>query len=316
MACSIIVGAVFVLSALLKAISFVEFAVQVSYYGIVRDPLLIRMMATVLIGVEAVLGVGVLFCARFRRHLLLLALVLLTGFSVAIGYAWVFRDIENCGCFGKYLQTGPIASLAKNAVLGVLAAVALRHIPAGSHPAGLWKPSLAAGAGILVVSIAVHQNSAFRQDATPPGKFFPDSMPGASPPTLSRFRGGAPAGQSLTWQANTYDLSEGAYLVAMLSDSCEECEAIIPGLNEYAQNPDVPHVVAFVLSDDPNLDGFREEYRPRFPTQAMSPLEFFQHIGDAPPRFILIKDGHRLEFWDKKLPPQAAILEAALRASP
>ena len=60
------------------------------------------------------------------------------------------------------------------------------------------------------------------------------------------------------------------------------------------------------------LGRFREKYRPRFPTQAMAPMEFLSRIGSAPPRFILIRDGKARRHWDEKAPSDVTILRAVL----
>ena len=335
-------GAVFLLSAVLKTASFLDFAVQVSYYGILREPFWVQLLAVLLIGVEAMLGAGLLLLRALRRRLLILTLLLLVVFSALIAYAWAFRGIQNCGCFGKYLEMGPGTSLLKNGLLAFLAMVAWFSTRAradrpdtdalagerlsdegilsrsfSSHSAKAHSRErlpllLTVGTGIVLASVAGYQamdssrNSGSLQSL--PGPLSSEREPSAShtqkQDTFSEYK--------IPWHGKILDLSKGLYLVAMLSDSCEACAEIVSSLDEYAENPDLPQIVAFILSDDKDLQGFRDEYRPDFPTQAMPPLEFLDCVGKAPPRFILVKDGRQVRHWDGAIPDEVALLEAVL----
>jgi len=43
---------------------------------------------------------------------------------------------------------------------------------------------------------------------------------------------------------------------------------------------------------------------------------FLDRTGEAPPRFILVRDGKQLQYWDtKKAPDEITLLEAVLTAS-
>ena len=139
---------------------------------------------------------------------------------------------------------------------------------------------------------------------------------GGSEAAALRMGGSAAAGSSkfaaypVDWEGKRLDLAQGLYLVAMLSDSCEHCADIVDGLNRLSQKPDFPPIVGLILGEEDTLRSFRQTYRPRFATRLIPVLEFFDLIGDAPPRFYVLRDGKSLKYWDENLPAEAAFREA------
>ena len=112
-----VLGVVFILSAVLKALDLTAFAVQISYYDIVREPWIVWSIALAMIGLEAMLGLAMLTGVWLRWVTLPAVLALLVGFTGLLGWAWAFTDLEDCGCFGKYLPMTPGESILKNGVL-------------------------------------------------------------------------------------------------------------------------------------------------------------------------------------------------------
>ncbi|MCL4690931.1 MAG: hypothetical protein KJ060_00235, partial [Candidatus Hydrogenedentes bacterium] len=176
----IILGAVFVLSAASKALAPYDFAEQVSYYGVVTEPSLVQPLAYFMILLESVFGVCLLGGFRFRGATFWATVALLAGFSGLILYAWAYRGLEDCGCFGKVIQMGPKASLAKNVVLAALAIGAWYGFrkgepseSAGTKATGRFGYLLATvGIAIVIVAAALSEPppEVMKSD-TPFGKF-------------------------------------------------------------------------------------------------------------------------------------------------
>jgi len=130
-------------------------------------------------------------------------------------------------------------------------------------------------------------------------------MGGSTAPGISKF-GAYP----VDWEGKRLDLAKGVCVVAMLSDSCEHCAEIVEGLNRLSQKPDFPPIAGLILGEEDTLRSFRQTYRPRFATRLIPVLEFFDLIGDAPPRFYVLRDGKSLKYWDENLPAEVAFREA------
>jgi hypothetical protein len=277
-------------------------------------------------------------------------------FTGLIIYAWIYKNLQDCGCFGKYLKMTPGWSVLKNAVVLGLIALAWRDAGARKASATVSSAGFVRSALIAAISLVMMAGagvSAMRDDAgsgrikrhvMPPGQaVVAPAIPAISTSeaaatcqeetaTSQALRAAAPAPKPATagpqigadkfsgyvfeWKDKRYDLTRGLYIVVMISDSCEGCAEIVRSLNSLTQNKDLPPVVAFVLGEKETLERFRRNYSPAFPTNLMAPLEFIDRIGEAPPRFILVRDGKQLHYWDtKKAPDEVTLIEAVLTAS-
>lgn len=318
-----LLGATFILSAFLKALDPVAFAVQVSYYGILHAPSWVEGIALGVIALEAALGMALLAGLWLRKVTLPLVLGLLAAFTLLILWGWMAKGLKDCGCFGRYLPMTPPAAMLKNFVLLGVAALAWRMkktqepgILGGTGSAvSRFKGrqvGLVACTALLMAGVAARQPFKTQAQAEAPDR-------GAKPATV-RAEGqvtpaqGKLAKYRIAWQGRRLDLSAGVYLVAMISDSCEHCGQIVADLNKAMQVPGFPPVVGLVLGEKDSLERFRQTHKPEFATRLIEPLEFFDLIGEAPPRFILSRDGATVRFWDKDLPEPQAIIQEAGRA--
>jgi hypothetical protein len=386
----VVLSIILILSAFLKSLDWTVFAVQVSYYGIVREPSLVKGIALGLIGLEAALGMALLLRLALRRATLPATFALLAGFTALLAWAWAFRDLKNCGCFGKFLPMTPPEAILKNVVMMAMVAFAwygLRKrdnaisVGAGMAAsttaacAGSEAPadvsSTRAGADVAASATAARATTDGALSPTGGGLSCPPESDARGPSTanstsatqfsarpprnnrfalrnrhvwrlsvsmaaavaamafavLNPFNGGseaaalrmggsAVAGGSkfaaypVEWEGKRLDLAKGLYVVALLSDSCEHCAEIVDGLNRLSQRPDFPPIAGLILGEEDTLRSFRQTYRPRFATRLIPVLEFFDLIGDAPPRFYVLRDGKSLKYWDENLPAEAAFREA------
>lgn len=121
-AVEVLIGLFFVATAAAKAMNVEAFAVQISLYGVVKEPNLVMAAAYSVIGIETLLGAAFLAGWRLKGAMYAAAALLTIVFSGLILYAWRVKGIEDCGCFGEYVKMGPRSSLLKNlALLAVLA---------------------------------------------------------------------------------------------------------------------------------------------------------------------------------------------------
>lgn len=278
----IILGAVFVLSAASKAIAPYDFAEQVSYYGVVTEPGLVQPLAYFMIFLESVFGVCLLGGFRFRGATFWATVALLTAFSGLILYAWAYRGLEDCGCFGKVIQMGPKASLTKNVVLAALAIGAwygFRKRETSDAAATGRFGYLLATVGIAVVIVAAAASEPppeVKSSETPFGKFvFTSDM-----------------GEEI-------DLGAGEYFVVMLSATCEHCQAVSPTLNELMFMPGVPTTVSLLLAESPDeLNEFNSIAQPMFIIHPIPGLEWVHLTGKEPPRFYVVRDGQPVRHLD------------------
>ena len=116
-AVEVLIGLFFVATAAMKAMNVEAFAVQISLYGIVKEPTLVLSAAYIVIGMETLFGAAFLAGWRLKGATYAAAGLLTLVFSGLVLYAWQAKGIEDCGCFGEYISMGPVETLWKNAAL-------------------------------------------------------------------------------------------------------------------------------------------------------------------------------------------------------
>lgn len=289
----IILGAFFLTSALMKAMDVDAFVVQISLYQVVTAPSLVELSAYATLFIETMLGAAFLGGWRFRGATFAVGCGMTMVFTCLIAYAWRYHGLEDCGCFGKYVSMGPMASIAKNLVLiGVLGgtwyltrrdALAEGHIL--SHKGLRYvAPIIGIGAcGALVVvngllSSPAGSDAIVAIDVSEEGPF-------------AQFQFDAD-GQS-------FHLGEGEHLVAFLSATCGHCQASVPAMNEYLFEDGLPPLVALMQSDSPeSLEEFRMLTEPLFVTKTIPGSVFVTFLEyEPPPRIFYVRDGVEVTSW-------------------
>lgn len=291
-----IVGVFLLVSAGLKALDLGAFELQIGYYGIIEDPGAIAAAARAVVGVEAILGALLLAGARLAGAVIAATLILLLGFSSLVVYGWAFQELDECGCFGAYVEMTPAVTLSKNVILmGALGFAGWSgrraRLAGNALAAGFAKPA-AAAAGLALLAVAA---AGFHDPHAGVG--------GAERPF---------AGVTYATEAGEEDLGEGTHFIAFYSATCEHCMAEAPELNDLVLDaPDMPAAAAFIYGEEDEIDIFEMITMPLFPLQSVEAPFFARHVGTAPPRYYLIHEGRPLESWEDSLPGWDAI-EAAL----
>lgn len=293
----ICLGVFFVASAASKVVNLEGFAVQISFYGVMREQSLLLSAAYGTVGLEAVLGAAFIGGWRVKSVPYVVAGGLTIVFSALIAYAWRYKGLEDCGCFGDYLKMTPGQSLLKNVVLlGVLGAgwYGTRGLseevdasgPRSSAPiaAAILSLALVLGLGMYSLVDGSSDRSIVAQSVEVVDKDRP----------FQRFR--------FTTNGVEYDLGTGEYLVAMLNTTCEHCIASVPALNAIAASPDLPELVALMIADtgqeEEQLNEFRELTSPVFTTQLIEVLDFIEFLESAPPRLMFVREGREVSGWE------------------
>ena len=104
-----------------------------------------------------------------------------------------------------------------------------------------------------------------------------------------------------------YYLTKGEYIVAFMSDTCDDCREALPNVNEWAFIPEFPPVVGLLLSDgEETLKDFRDAAE--FPVTGIDTMKWFSFIADAPPSYYLVRDGEQVARWDHEAPSLEELL--------
>lgn len=259
-----VLAASFLFSAYTKAIAPGFFELTLIDQHLASTRLVAAWMTRVIIGVEAVLGLALMWGISLR-HILKVVLFLLVVFTAHLGYLWGQGDTENCGCFGTLLAMNPWQSMLKNLALLGISIYLFRHTKA--QPIRWFSIS---GLSLLVMILTL----AALPIKTPEAVAFQ---------AFHQFE-----------RAGRVDLLSGEKLVAIFNLDCEHCQELATELGQLQRNhpttfPDT--YVLFFQEGNTTPEVFEEMTQTQFPFQMIDLETFFDMIGNSPPRLYFLNSG-------------------------
>jgi uncharacterized membrane protein YphA (DoxX/SURF4 family)/thiol-disulfide isomerase/thioredoxin len=293
----LLLGLVFLVSAVLKAADVNNFIVQIANYGVMVLAFQTLTALAVLL-VETGLGMLLLF-GLWRRFTLAMTMLLLLGFTQVVLYGWIYLHLDDCGCMGV-LKMPPVVSVIKNIVLIALVIEAWRGLvskPRAERPP-MTRGRLLKRAGLVLLSfIMAFVVSGYAAAHVKPVQ---ETLMGPRPFSAFEFKA----------NGKIWDLGKGEYFVALLSMTCPHCKKIVPTLNELSTRSDFPTVVGLCKRNDKKLEEFMDQTKPAFPIHMVEVRDFWRLIGFSYPRFVLVRDGSPVKIWDGSLPSVETIQKA------
>lgn len=284
----VVLGIFFLATAAMKAWNLEGFGVQISAYGVVKDAGLVAVSAYVAVIIETVLGAALVGGVRLKGLTYLATAGLTVVFSGLILYGWLAKGIEDCGCFGDFVQMGPRSSLAKNGVLLGLLGLAWAGVR-GVEVVGMSRRLGYRYAAFGILSVfAVGVVGEVRSSGAD-GPEIPVANGVAGEGEFARFRFEA--------RGETVDLGKGEYLVALLSATCGHCQESVPALNALYVESDLPQLVALMMGDEDEMADFHALTAPEFITHPLPPLVFMEFMDGPPPRLVHTRDGRETTEW-------------------
>lgn len=109
---SIVVGILFIVSGFLKAIKTGDFVLLIDDYGFTA----VSSLSPVIIITEISFGLAILF-NTYRKEAALAALIMILSFTFILIYAIITNKVNDCGCFGSFIQLPTWLTFLKNIVL-------------------------------------------------------------------------------------------------------------------------------------------------------------------------------------------------------
>ena len=128
----ILVGMIFIISAISKFITVDSFEMYVFSFGLF--PLgLSFYVARLVIAFELILGAA-LISHRNHRFTVVMSLIFLLCFILFLTYAHLVGRTDSCHCFGEMMPFDPVQSILKNAVLIIILLFVYKYTPTGWYP--------------------------------------------------------------------------------------------------------------------------------------------------------------------------------------
>jgi len=324
----VVIGAVYLLAAILKAQDINLFIGQIFAYQIFVTPGALKVVAFSTLALETFIGLSMVLGSPWRKAVLLLSAAMLLFFSGLIAYAWQVHGLTDCGCFGKVSFT-PLQAIGKNLVLLALNGLAWYGLIYRSAPPANAKKMLRVAlpvlAAIVLCGYAAPQlgstgprksdsatNTAGPEPKTDAGVVTPDVNGGAmaEEAVFKDYQFTSEYGEDL-------DLGQGEYLVAMLSMTCDHCMASVPQLNAYMAESALPRVVALCLEmEEGSMLDFQSMTAPEFPMHSIGNdmLEWARICSGTPPRLCYIRSGAVIASWNMDMPDYQTLLDTISEA--
>jgi hypothetical protein len=266
----ILLGVTFLFSAYTKAVGPGFFEITLMDQGLAANRALAGHMARFFIGLEFGLG-ALIILPYYAKQLMWFTFVLLTGFTVHLIYLWVIGDTGNCGCFGEMISMTPEQSIIKNILMLIVAFIVFKYAKVKT----ISKSIVLGFMSITILSMWFILPMANYED-------FPFQ-------TFTNFE---PKGR--------VDLTKGKNLVAIFNLDCEHCQDVAVELgklkNNHSNFPDL--YVLFYQEGVTTISEFEALTRSSFPHNFIDVNQFFDLIGDSPPRIYYLDNGVVSEIWD------------------
>jgi uncharacterized membrane protein YphA (DoxX/SURF4 family) len=278
-------GLMFVVAGASKAVDPWSFLSALGSYGVpsaLRVPIAVALPAAELV-------VGVMLLAGWATRMAsAVAGAMLAIFILAIGYgAWI-GSLEECGCFGPFIQRSPRDAALIDLVMAGLAFAVWRASAATKVALQGWKAATVAGVGLMAIAAA--------------------AINVAAGPTGLAAVGGA-------LDASTVDLSTGEHLLYLFHYECPHCAEMSPRVAEYTRDPSLPPVVGVTFrTPQSEVDRYLQKYGMSIPVRVLPPQQFVSITGEgAVPQLVYLRDGEIVRTWLGLL-PEAPELRQTLRS--
>lgn len=273
---------------LLSPSAFLRHISNLNPQAIQRLPQVVLSSITGLLAVaECVLGVALLV-RMFPDRVFPFCIVVLIVFGAVTAWSGVTGRIDNCGCYANILMLTPLQSTLLTAFYAVLIATAW-WFPVGFSLTPAAQESVLGGSvafftGIAVVSMWSHLK--FGQDLL-------DTSP------IKPGRRWNPA-----WLEGFADYANrGAQLVVLMNPGCPVCKRWIQPLNKISRRPGMPQLIAGMVAEGGNVDGFRKEFSVEFPLLPVK-AGMMARLVPAVPTVVIVEDGLIASVNPGKLPAE------------
>lgn len=268
------VGVMFLVAGVGKTFDPMSFLSALGSYGVPeasRAPI-----AMILPALEIVVG-ALLVAGWATRTAAAAATGMMALFIGAIGYGVWLGTLEECGCFGPFIQRSPRDAALIDLAMLVLAIAVWSYSPVRKIALANWRGAALAGLGLASISIAM--------------------VLGVSGSTGVVAVGGA-------LDMRSVDLRQGEHLLYLFHYECPHCAEMSPRVAEYTRDPELPPVVGLTFRTPADeLDRYLKKYGLAIPAQELEPQEFLRITGEGSvPQLVYVRDGKVQRSWLGLLP--------------
>ena len=240
-ALKVLLGLVFIVSAVLKVFDMDRFEIYVYSYHFfsLNFSFLVARFAIIL---ELVLGIG-LISHCLHKLMWWGSVIMLLGYTLLLIYALTLGRTDSCHCFGDFLQLDPKQSLLKNGVL-LLLFLPIYRMESWQTPFRwliLCLAIMASSIGVFVVSPPDNYTPAYTPEHNLQVELFTEMLDDAPLDALN--------------------LKEGKQIVCFFSTSCEYCQMAAHKLSLMQQFYGFPkeRITCLFMGNEEDIASFYEQ---------------------------------------------------------
>lgn len=266
-----IAGIILVVSAVTKSLDMDVFSILISQYGFGN----IRFVAPLIILAE--MFIGLLLILRIKeRSAAVSGVAMIVVFTLIYLYGLVFKDIKDCGCFGRMtlLNTSPVFTIIRNSVLIYMLITIWLKADNGRN----YNMTSSAALLAIMCLISFICGYSYSHKNMDVGNTKKVRFEGSE---LSRFI--EPGRDSM-------------YLVFVFSYSCPHCLNSIENLKQYEASGFVDKVIGIALTDSIKAKKFHEIFEPNFSIQEYPAKTLFKLTKTFPQTYLIKNDSIVLSF--------------------
>lgn len=277
--CTFIVGSIFLVTAIIKAIDARQFIRHNLRYDLAK-PKLIKLASITFITIESGLGLALIF-QIYLLWLIPFCIVLLLCLSGLTIWSTSSGHTLDCGCYGGMIIVTPKQSILLN--LGYILLL-MGGLDLGlNNPHEDWQ-------GILILIVSLTTGILALRSRNSPLVDFSRLKPGKK-------------WQSAWLRHSELDLQHGKYFVAFISSTCKYCHRWIGILNQVHSQSQAPQILGIISLQPQELESFKASNDVLFPLATMDRL-LFSYMIEGVPTGVLIENGVIISIWNGNLPPQ------------
>jgi len=281
----ILLGIVFIISAVSKFLSMDEFEIYVFSHQILSFNLS-AVAARILIGFEFFIGIMLIINFYFKQ-VWMVSVFMLSGFTIYLAVLAISGSSENCHCFGEMLDMNPIQSMLKNGIL-LLGFVAIRS----ANPYRFkYRLLITILIGAITLSLPM---------IISPPDFFNSELYSK----MTTVKNGS-SFDSLVINNETFPIKcdSGKKILCFYSTACRFCKLSERKISSIVQrnNLDSTKFATIFWGDSTKLTKFYKENSIQFEHAFIPTADFMSITGGKMPQIILLQDGkirHRYGYRD------------------
>lgn len=258
----IMTGSIFIIAAFLKLFSIDEFEIYIYSFNILSF-VATTFVSRLLVAGELILGLFLILKRHYNltRHVTLATLFIFTLFLV---YTALFRNDDNCHCFGEFVKLNPLESILKNILIFGLMLAGKEQTTEGddctlSHNKRQcpWISSLIIGCILLIIFIVsppdTIYNKIYSSEKEISSTELYESLDDVVRINFENY--------SISFDSTASFKTEGKQMIAIASSGCRYCKLGLKRLAmmmERGEN-DIKDIDIFIWGSPDGIMDFRDE---------------------------------------------------------